>query len=217
MLVRTALLCIPEEDEEAVAAVLQLLRSQLPTLLLMHTVAAPSQQNWLEEILRQWCDEEEIDLILTIGGTRPAPGPSGAEVVPRATLSVLDRPLDGLAQAMRAYAAEQTPLAWLDGCVAGIRGRTLILNLPAGAAPAQLFLDGVIDLVEPLLLHLQEAATAPTLADELEGTPTAPFSTAAGEDAAEEPTSPTTKAPSASGLKADEFAAFLERKRNTPL
>lgn len=56
----------------------------------------------------------------------------------------------------------------LDRSTAGIRGRTFILNLPAGAAPALLFLESVANLIEPIVAHLQSAPTAPQLSDVLE-------------------------------------------------
>lgn len=72
-----------------------------------------------------------MDLILTIGGTAPAPGPSALEITPEATSAVLERPLPGLPEAMRSAMGKKTPLAFLDRSVAGVRGRTVILNLPA--------------------------------------------------------------------------------------
>ena len=187
-----------------------MLRAHLPTLLLVHTAAAKNQRNWIEETLRQWCDEDELDLVLTIGGTSPAPGPSAVEVVPQATLAVLERPLLGLVQAMRAHAAVHSTLAWLDCGVSGIRGRSLLFNLPAGAAPALLFLEAIVDLIDPLLATLQDPTTAPRLADELEidnGGATE------GDVVESSPTAPAPTIPQQpGGLNADEFAAFLQRR-----
>jgi molybdopterin adenylyltransferase len=167
MLIRTALLCVPSMDDEALHAVRTSLDVVLTNLVLLHERSAASDRHLLAEILRQWCDEDELDLVVTIGGTMPAPGPSPQEVTPEATLAVVERQLPGLAEEMRAYASEQSALALLDRSVAGIRGRSLILNLPAGAGAAALFLEAVVGLIEPVLAHLQEGEAAPSLADAL--------------------------------------------------
>lgn len=212
MIIRTGILSIPEQDEAAITQILQALRTHMPRVLSVHVMAVGNQRNWIEETLRRWCDEEELDLVLTIGGTNPAPGPSAAEVVPQATAAVVERPLPGLAQAMRAHAAGQSSLAWLDCGTSGIRGRSLLLNLPAGAAPALLFLEAVIDLIEPLWAHLHEPTTAPLLADELEVVEENPTPT---EDVTAERSSVSTTSEQTSGLNAEEFAEFLQRRRNT--
>ncbi len=203
MVVRTGILAVPQLDDEAANSVLQLLRANLPTVLLLQNSSAGSQRHWIEEILRQWCDEEELDLVITIGGTSPAPGPAPTEIVPDATTAVIERTLPGLAEAMRSYAAQETSLAWLDRGVSGIRGRSLLINLPAGAAPALLFLEAITDLLAPTLAYLHESATAPRLADLLEVQPTT--------DSPDEDDEPTPK--QATGLDAGEFAAFLQRRQ----
>jgi len=203
MVIRVGILTVPVRDDAAIQAVTQKLRQALPGAVVMQESSAPSQRNWIEELLRRWCDEEELDLIITIGGTFPAPGPSAAEIVPEATLSVVERLLPGLPEAMRAYAQEQSELALLDRSVAGIRGRSCLLNLPAGAAPAALFLEAIADVLGPLIAHLQVEPSAPTLADVLEiEEPTE------GEPDVEEVLG------AGKGLKAEEFAAFLQRKRS---
>ncbi|MEZ4674143.1 MAG: molybdopterin-binding protein [Caldilineaceae bacterium] len=203
MVIRTGILCIPDVDDAAIAATLNLLQTNIATILLLETAAARNQRNWIEDLLCRWCDEEELDLLVTIGGTAPAPGPGAAEIVPEATAAVVDRLLPGVAEAMRSYAAEESTLAWLDRSVAGIRGRSLLLNLPAGAGPALLFLEAVIDLIEPLLLFLHEPNRAPRLADVITITSIDPT--------AAEP-QPTAIGTTPSGLNADDFAAFLERR-----
>ena len=107
--------------------------------------------------LRRWCDEEELDLVLTVGGTMPAPGPSGRQIVPDAAAEVAERSLPGLGEAMRAYAQETTDLALIERSAAVIRGRTLILNLPDGAGPATLFLEAVTGVIAPGALTCRNA------------------------------------------------------------
>ncbi|MEI2422153.1 hypothetical protein V6O07_17875, partial [Arthrospira platensis SPKY2] len=117
-------------EEGWTAALLHLLREELPALVLLQEAAPAPQRYVIEERLRIWADEEELDLILTVGGTFPAPGPSGLEIAPEATRSVLEREMPSLPETMRASALDEFPLALLDRGVAGIRGRTLLLNLP---------------------------------------------------------------------------------------
>jgi molybdenum cofactor synthesis domain-containing protein len=75
--------------------------------------------------LRGWADEQDVALILTSGGTGFTP----RDVTPEATREVIDREAPGLAAAMRAAGLRVTPHAMLSRAVAGIRGRTLIVNL----------------------------------------------------------------------------------------
>ena len=143
------------------------LQQAVPEAIVVLESYAGSQRNWVEDILRRWCDEEEMDLVLTVGATMPAPGPSSLEIVPEATAAVLERHLPGFGESMRAYAQEQTELAMLDRSIAGIRGRTLIVNLPQGAEAALLFLEAIGELILPVNLYLQESPAAPWLSNEL--------------------------------------------------
>ncbi len=208
MMIRTGILTVPQPDEQAVQVVSQRLQQVVPGAILVQESSARSQRNWIEDILRRWCDEEELDLVITIGGTFPASGPSADEIVPEATLAVVERLLPGLAEAMRAYAQIESELALLDRGVAGIRGRSIILNLPGGAAPAALFLEAVVELIGPLAAHLQGDPGAPRLSDVLE--------TQANEA---DDLAVNLPASQAKGLKAEEFAAFLQRgtKSNKPV
>ncbi|MEZ4860709.1 MAG: molybdopterin-binding protein [Caldilineaceae bacterium] len=208
LFVRTAFLCVPELDDEAIAVIFGALKAHLPAAILHQSIAARNQRNWVEEILRRWCDEEEVDLVITIGGTLPAPGPSSAEIVPEATQSVVERLVPGLAEAMRFHAQRESALAWLDRGIVGIRGRSLLLNLPAGAAPALLFFTPVAELTAPLLAHLQADVAAPQLADVLvlqQDNPAAVI-------AEEESLRPSAQPEQRKGLDAEEFAAFLARR-----
>jgi len=86
----------------------------------------PDEQGIIAGRLRTWADEERLDLILTTGGT----GLSPRDVTPEATLAVIDRTVPGMAEAMRQAGLRETPMAMLSRGVAGVRGRTLIVNLP---------------------------------------------------------------------------------------
>ncbi len=80
----------------------------------------------IEQLLRDWADAGGVDLILTTGGT----GFSPRDRAPEATRAVVERFAPGLAEAMRAASCQVTPHAMLSRAVAGIRGTTLIVNLP---------------------------------------------------------------------------------------
>jgi molybdopterin adenylyltransferase len=86
----------------------------------------PDEEPAIREILISWADSREVDVILTTGGT----GFSPRDVTPEATRAVIDREAPGLAEAMRAASLKVTPHAMLSRIVTGIRGRTLIINLP---------------------------------------------------------------------------------------
>jgi molybdopterin adenylyltransferase len=86
----------------------------------------PDERWRIEDRLRHWADHGTVELILTSGGTGFAPD----DVTPEATRAVIEREAPGLAEAMRAASREQTPHWMLSRAVAGIRGSTLIVNLP---------------------------------------------------------------------------------------
>lgn len=86
----------------------------------------PDERTVIAGTLRAWADEAGLDLVLTTGGTGFAP----RDVTPEATRDVIEREAPGLAEAMRAASLCVTPHAMLSRAVAGIRGRTLIVNLP---------------------------------------------------------------------------------------
>jgi len=203
MVIKSGILCVPAYDEEAVQAVRRLLALTAAGIVVLQEHRVAMQRNMIEDVLRRWCDEEELDLVITIGGTRPAPGPSGREIVPEATLAVGERLMPGLPEAMRAVAQEQSELALIDRSTAVIRGRTLILNLPAGARSAALFLGAVLDVIPALLAHLQEGEPVASLEDTLQDT--------AGIDVA--PATDGVQPPAKKSLDPTEFAAFLLRPK----
>jgi molybdopterin adenylyltransferase len=86
----------------------------------------PDDRARIAERLRHWADVESCDLVLTSGGTGVAP----SDVTPEATREVIEREAPGIAEAMRAASREHTPHWMLSRGVAGIRGRTLIVNFP---------------------------------------------------------------------------------------
>jgi molybdopterin adenylyltransferase len=104
----------------------------------------PDEQAMIEQALRDLADSEDISLILTTGGT----GFSPRDVTPEATLAVCERRADGIPEAMRAASMAITPRAMLSRAVAGIRGNTLIVNLPGSPKAAEENLAAIVDTLE---------------------------------------------------------------------
>lgn len=86
---------------------------------------------------------EKVDLILTTGGT----GLSPRDVTPEATLEVIDRQVPGIAEAMRSEGLKKTSRAMLSRAVAGVRGQSLIINLPGSPKAVKENLETVLDVI----------------------------------------------------------------------
>ncbi|XP_070984333.1 gephyrin a isoform X3 [Oncorhynchus clarkii lewisi] len=93
----------------------------------------PDEIDEIKETLVDWCDEKELNLILTTGGTGFAP----RDVTPEATKEVIEREAPGMALAMLMGSLQVTPLGMLSRPVCGIRGKTLIINLPGSKKGSQ--------------------------------------------------------------------------------
>lgn len=109
-------------------------------------------------IVRQllaWCDEADVELVLTTGGT----GLSARDVTPEATRSVLDREAPGIAERLRAETGREFPRAALSRGVAGVRGRTLIVNLPGSTSGVWECLVALEPVVRHAVDILRGAAT----------------------------------------------------------
>ena len=105
----------------------------------------PDEQPTIEAQLAAWSDDERLDLILTTGGT----GFSERDRTPEATEAVCERMAPGLAEAMRAASLKITPHAMLSRAQAGIRGRTLIVNLPGSPKAVR----ETLQVILPVLPH----------------------------------------------------------------
>ena len=105
------------------------------------SVVVPDEQPLIEQTLIQLADEQDMALIVTTGGT----GFSPRDVTPEATLAVCGRRADGIPEAMRAASLAVTPRAMLSRAAAGIRGQTLIVNLPGSPKAAAENLAAVVD------------------------------------------------------------------------
>ncbi|MBI5951720.1 MAG: MogA/MoaB family molybdenum cofactor biosynthesis protein [Chloroflexi bacterium] len=103
----------------------------------------PDDESAIRAALTEWADSGDVDIILTTGGTGFAP----RDVTPEATRKVIQREAPGLAETMRAESLKKTPHAMLSRAVAGIRGRTLIVNLPGSPKGAVENLQTVLSVL----------------------------------------------------------------------
>ena len=97
----------------------------------------------IEAFLKEAADSNDADVILTTGGTGLGP----RDVTPEATAAVVERMIPGFSEQMRAAGAEKTPRAILSRGAAGIRGKTIIINLPGSPKGAVESLDVIADLL----------------------------------------------------------------------
>lgn len=105
----------------------------------------PDDRDKIREKMLKLCDESSVDLIVTTGGT----GFSPRDCTPEATLEVIEREIYGIPEIIRAYGQERTPYSMLSRGVAGIRGNTIIVNLPGSKKGV----EESLDVLFPSLLH----------------------------------------------------------------
>jgi len=108
----------------------------------------PDEKELIIKKLVKWADEDNLDVVITTGGTGLTP----RDVTPEATLAVLDRLVPGFAEAMRAESLKKTPHAMLSRAVAGTRGKCLIINLPGSPKAVRECLQVIL----PALPHAVE-------------------------------------------------------------
>lgn len=112
-------------------------------------MAVPDEEGCIAATLAQWAEGGGADIILTTGGT----GFTTRDVTPEATRGVIARPAPGVAEAIRQEGSRSTPYAWLSRGVAGIRARTLIVNLPGSTGGVREGL-AVLDRLAPHAVQL---------------------------------------------------------------
>lgn len=133
-------------DDEAGPAVAQLLSEAGFEVGAVRVI--PDGHGLVATEIRSAC--EEADLVVTNGGT----GLSPRDETPEATLDIVDREVPGIAEAMRAASLRVTPMAMLSRAVAGVRGSTLIINLPGSPKAAVENLQAVIGVLDHALDQL---------------------------------------------------------------
>jgi cyclic pyranopterin phosphate synthase len=108
----------------------------------------PDEEDGIVSELRRFCDEAKVDIVLTSGGTGLGP----RDVTPEATKKVLEKEISGVAEILRAYGQRRTPLSMLSRAIAGIRGTTVIVNLPGSVRGVSESLDALF----PGILHIHK-------------------------------------------------------------
>ena len=118
----------------------------------------PDEKSAISATLTEWADSGRFDVILTTGGT----GFALRDVTPEATRAVIQRDAPGLAETMRAESLKKTPHAMLSRAVAGIRGRTLIVNLPGSPKGATENLQTIMPVIPHAVQLLKDDPASET-------------------------------------------------------
>ena len=135
--------CSRGEAQDSGGPLIREIVTQRLDVQVMQQACVPDERDQIARTLRSWCDELHLDLVLTTGGT----GFSPRDVTPEATREVIEREAPGLAEAMRWDGLKATPHAMLSRAVAGIRGQTLIVNLPGNLKAVRENLETILPVM----------------------------------------------------------------------
>ena len=136
-------------QDQGIPALKDWLSAALKNPVLFETRLIPDEQPQIEATLIELCDSAGCDLVLTTGGTGPAP----RDVTPDATVAVAHRVMPGFGEQMRQISLRFVPTAILSRQTGVIRGKTLILNLPGQPKSIKETLEGVKDADGNPLVH----------------------------------------------------------------
>jgi molybdopterin adenylyltransferase len=142
----------------------EVIREILPSMdaRIVNYDVIPDEKELIVAKLVKWVDEDDLDVLITTGGTGLTP----RDVTPEATLAVVDRIVPGFAEAMRAESLKKTPHAMLSRAVVGTRGKCLIINLPGSPKAVreclQVILPAIPHAVETLKGQAGECGTSQT-------------------------------------------------------
>lgn len=132
------------------------IRKMLPPELFVveHYEIIPDEKERIQESLVNSCDKLHLDLVLTSGGT----GLASRDVTPEVTGQVIYKLIPGIGEAMRAYGMTKTPRAMLSRGIAGMRGQTMIINLPGSIKGVRESLEAVLPALDHGLATLKGEA-----------------------------------------------------------
>lgn len=145
-----------EYEDRSGPVIAEIIESELPGAIVVERTVVPDDVDAIQQVLRHWADNLRLDLVLTTGGTGFAP----RDRTPEATRPLLDREAPGLVVAMLVASLQVTPHAMLSRPAAGMRGRTLIINLPGSPKAVRENLQTILPALPHGLELLRDAPGA---------------------------------------------------------
>ncbi len=135
-----------EREDTSGPAVCELVKQYLGEVVCYKVL--PDKQKEIESELKKICDNSEADIIFTLGGT----GLAASDVTPEATACVIERTVPGISEAIRFKSMEKTQRAMLSRGISGVRGETLIINMPGSEKAVR----ESFEIVQSVLIHAVE-------------------------------------------------------------